>query len=138
MARYMERLMDGWVGIWVGGWMFFFLKVYRAELQVCRRVVAQTYCWGVRRVVDLNPGRFAPKPFPPLVVSPPRRFPPGRFPPGRFAPTSRFAPLVVSPLVYIRSSVVSNLGLNCLQNSPRILKACKFMFCYLSTDHSRS
>ena len=44
-----------------------------------------------------NPGRFAPKPFPPLVVSPPRRFPPGRFPPSRFAPTSRFAPLVVSP-----------------------------------------
>ena len=39
-----------------------------------------------------NPGRFAPKPFPPLVVSPPRRFPPGRF-----APTSRFAPLVASP-----------------------------------------
>ena len=39
----------------------------------------------------MNPGRFAPKPFPPLVVSPPRRFPPGRFPP------SRFAPLVVSP-----------------------------------------
>ena len=34
----------------------------------------------------MNPGRFAPKPFPPLVVSPPRRFPPGRF-----------APLVVSP-----------------------------------------
>ena len=43
-----------------------------------------------------NPGRFAPKPFRPLVVSPPRRFPPSRFPPSRFAPTSRFAPLVVS------------------------------------------
>ena len=27
---------------------------------------------------------------------------------------SRFAPLVCSPLVYIRSAVVSNLGLNCL------------------------
>ena len=43
-----------------------------------------------------NPGRFAPKPFRPLVVSPPRRFPPSRFPPSRFAPTSRFVPLVVS------------------------------------------
>ena len=42
--------------------------------------------------VKTNPVRFAPKPFPPLVVSPPRRFPPGRF-----APISRFAPLVVSP-----------------------------------------
>ena len=53
---------------------------------------------GMRWVVrGKNPGRFAPKPFPPLVVSPPRRFPPGRFPPSRFAPTIRFAPLVVSP-----------------------------------------
>ena len=44
MARYMERWMDGWVGILVGGWMFFFLKVFthvrtRTELQVCRRGV---------------------------------------------------------------------------------------------------
>ena len=46
------------------------------------------------------PERFAPKPFPPLVVSPPRRFPevvsslvisPPPPPPGRF-PCSRFAP----------------------------------------------
>ena len=47
-----------------------------------------------------NPGRFAPKPFPPLVVSPQRRFPPGRSPPSRFAPlvvspTSRFAPIIL-------------------------------------------
>ena len=70
--------------------------------------------------------RFAPKPFPPLVV----------YPPSRFAPTSRFAPIVDSPLVYIRSSVVSNLGLNCLQNSPCISKACKFMFCYLHAQQS--
>ena len=48
-------------------------------------------------VDGMNPGRFAPKPFPPLVVSPPRRSPPGRFPPSRIAPTSRFASLVVSP-----------------------------------------
>ena len=40
----------------------------------------------------LIPGRFTPKPFPPLVVSPPSRFPPGRFPPGRFAPLNPFAP----------------------------------------------
>ena len=33
------------------------------------------------------------------------------------SPTSRFAPKVCSPLVYIRSSVVSNLGLNCLQTA---------------------
>ena len=43
--------------------------------------------------ISVNPRRFAPKPFPPLVVSPPRRFLPGRFPPSRFAPP----PLVVSP-----------------------------------------
>ena len=51
----------------------------------------------IRTTGITNPGRFAPKPFPPLVVSPPGRFPPGRFPPSRFAPTCRFAPLVVSP-----------------------------------------
>ena len=56
------------------------------------------------------PGRFAPKPFPPLVVSPPSRFPPGRFPPGRFAPLSRFVPPVVSSLVV---SPQNNLKLNC-------------------------
>ena len=39
---------------------------------------------------------FRPKPFPPLVVSPPRRFLPGRSPPSRFGPPplSRFVPLV--------------------------------------------
>ena len=42
------------------------------------------------RISKMNPRRFAPKPFPPLVVSTPRRFLPGRFPP------SRFIPLVVS------------------------------------------
>ena len=57
----------------------------------------------------VNPGHFAPKAFPPLVVSSPRRFPPHRF-----TPTSRFTPIVNSPLVYIRSSVGSDLGLNCL------------------------
>ena len=33
------------------------------------------------------------------------------------SPTGRFAPKVCSPLVYIRSSVESNLGLNCLQTA---------------------
>ena len=33
------------------------------------------------KVITLNPGRLAPKPFPPLVVLPLRRFLPGRFPP---------------------------------------------------------
>ena len=52
-----------------------------------------------KRLTSQNPGRFAPKPFPPLVVSPQRRFPPGRFPPSRFAPLvvsppSRFAPMI--------------------------------------------
>ena len=45
-----------------------------------------------------NPRRFAPKPFPPLVVSPPRRFLSGRFPP------SRFAPLVVSPTFHCKTN----------------------------------
>ena len=37
------------------------------------------------------PGPFAPKPFPPLVVSSPKTFPPWSFPPSRFAPTGCFA-----------------------------------------------
>ena len=47
------------------------------------------------------PGRFAPKPFPPLDVSPPGRFAPGRFAPGRFAPTGRFAPGRFAPQISI-------------------------------------
>ena len=60
-------------------------------------------------------GTFRPQPFPPLVVSPPRRFPPGRFPTSRFAslvvsPASRFTPYIC--ILYIRSSGLPNLGLN--------------------------
>ena len=51
-----------------------------------------------RAVSQMNPRRFAPKPFPPLVVSPPRRFLPGRFPP------SHFAPLVVSPTFHCKTN----------------------------------
>ena len=45
-------------------------------------------------LIQKNPGRFAPKPFPPLVVSPPGRFPPSRFAPLVVSPPSRFAPTI--------------------------------------------
>ena len=73
----------------------FFKRQMSAKPECSRGGVSIFFC--MRKLEPRNPGRFAPKPFPPLVVSPPRRFPPGRFPPGRFAPISRFAPLVVSP-----------------------------------------
>ena len=60
-------------------------------------------------VVELNFGRFAPKPLPPLGILLPRHFPHGHF-----------ALIVDSPLVYIRSSVVSNLGLKfCIRQKKR-------------------
>ena len=57
----------------------------------------KTCLWGLRPGLTQTglpshrrvAGRFAPKPFPPLVISPPRRFPPGHFTPtGCFAPNS--------------------------------------------------
>ena len=67
MARYMVRLMDGWMGGlvfgWVDGWIFFYLKAFTHDRTldrtsgacvVGRGRVAQTYCWGVRMVVDFT------------------------------------------------------------------------------------
>ena len=53
----------------------------------------------------------------PQTIAYPSRSAPKTFPPGRFGLTSRFAPLVVSPLVCINSSVLSNLGLKSLHTA---------------------
>ena len=72
-----------------------------------------------------NLGLFAPKPSPPLVLSPQRRFDPCRFAPLVIWPPSRFSPLVVSPLVYLKRNASENLQSLHLINRVRYLSFCK-------------
>ena len=65
--------------------------------------------------VNGGSGRVAPNPFPPLDVSPTRRFAPGRFVSRRFvAPTGRFTPWTFRPKI----SMGVGVGAGNLQSMP--------------------
>ena len=76
-----------------------------------------------------NLGLFAPKPPPPLVLSPQRRFDPCRFAPLVVCPPprapSRFGLLVVSLLVHLKRNAAENLQSLHLINRVRFLSFCK-------------